>query len=93
MRFEWDPEKAAKNLKDHGISFDEARSVFDDAFNVEFYDPDHSDDEHRFIVVGHSSSGKLLFISFTERGEMIRIISAREPTPRERRDYENERFE
>ncbi|MBK9156197.1 MAG: BrnT family toxin [Chloracidobacterium sp.] len=87
------PVKAERNFRDHLVSFEEAKTVFEDEFNVEFYDPDHSDDEHRFIVIGHSNSGKLLFISFTERGEMIRIISAREATPQEARDYGNERFE
>ncbi|MCC7308245.1 MAG: BrnT family toxin [Acidobacteria bacterium] len=93
MQFDWDPDKAARNLKDHQISFEEAQTVFDDTFNIEFYDPEHSDDEHRFIVVGRSRSGRLLLISFTERGEMIRIISARVATPKESRDYGNERFE
>lgn len=93
MKFDWDPKKARSNQKNHRVSFEEAQTVFSDSFNIEFYDPDHSDEEHRFILVGHSNLGRLLFISFTERGNEVRIISAREATSREQRDYENGRFE
>ena len=88
MAFEWDKNKAANNLEKHGVSFGEAQTVFDDPFFVDFYDPDHSFDEHRFIIIGLSASGRLLLVSYTERGENIRLISARETTAAEQRDYE-----
>ncbi len=88
MTFEWDAEKAAKNLAKHGVSFDEAKTVFEDPLYVDFYDPEHSVIEHRYIIIGESRLGRLLIASFTERGEIIRIISARELTPSEREAYE-----
>ncbi len=88
MEFEWDEKKAADNLADHGVSFEEAKTVFDDQLYVDFYDPDHSFGEHRFIIMGESRQGRLLLVSYTERGENIRLISARELTPAERRQYE-----
>ena len=88
MPFEWDPAKAAANLLTHGVSFDEAKTVFDDPLYVDFYDPDHSLDEHRYIIIGVSQPGRLLMVSYTERGDSIRIISSREVTQKERRDYE-----
>lgn len=93
MKFEWDKEKAESNLKKHGISFDEAVSAFDDLFNVDLFDPKHSEDENRFILVGHSENERILIVSYAERGDKIRIITARKVTSKERRDYENERFE
>jgi uncharacterized protein len=90
MRFEWDLVKAAANLSTHEVSFDEAKTVFDDPLYVDFYDPDHSEDEHRYIIIGESERGRLLMVSYTERGDIIRIISSREVTPRERRDYEED---
>ena len=93
MQFDWDPEKAERNLSDHGISFDEAQTAFEDFFCVEFFDPDHSYDEQRFILIGQSSELRTLFISYAERENRIRIISARKATPKERRDYEFGRFE
>jgi uncharacterized DUF497 family protein len=90
MEFKWDKKKAALNLADHGVSFDEAKTVFDDPLYVDFYDPDHSIDEHRFIIMGRSQQGRLLIASYTERGDIIRLISARELTPAERRKYEEE---
>jgi uncharacterized DUF497 family protein len=88
MQFEWDSSKAAANLSKHGVSFDEARSVFDDPLYVDFYDPDHSDQEHRYIIIGQSPQGRLLMVSYTERDDTIRIISSREVTPTEREAYE-----
>ncbi len=75
MEFEWDPNKAASNLRKHGVSFQEAASVFADPLSVTVPDPDHSMQEDRFIVVGTSTRSRLLMVSFAERGERIRIIS------------------
>ena len=91
MEFEWDPEKAAGNLAKHGVGFIEASSIFADPFELTLADPGHSGDEFRFISLGTSSGGRLLVVSYTERGTRIRIISAREATPRERRQYESEK--
>ena len=88
MNYEWDENKAALNLVKHGVSFDEAVTVFDDPLYVDFYDPDHSYEEHRFILLGQSINGRLLFVSYMERNDTIRIISAREATPSERKAYE-----
>ncbi len=88
MVFEWDADKATKNLSKHGVSFDEARTVFNDPLYIDFYDPDHSDEEERYLVIGESSNGRLLIVSYTERGDAVRLISAREATPAERKDYE-----
>ena len=88
MEFKWDRKKAARNLADHGVSFDEAKTVFDDPLYVDFYDPGHSYDEQRFIIIGQSRQGRLLIASYTERGGTTRLISARELTPAERRKYE-----
>ena len=88
MRFEWDSAKAARNLRKHGVSFEEAVSVFYDPLAATGADPDHSEDEERFVTFGVSSAGRLLVVSHTERGEAIPIISARAATPSERRIYE-----
>jgi uncharacterized protein len=88
MNFEWDPRKAEINLQKHGVSFAEAGTVFGDDLAITVPDPDHSDDEERYITVGWSSNRKLLMVSHTERGDNIRIISARTLTPRERKAYE-----
>lgn len=88
MRFEWDEDKAAANLAKHGVSFGEAETVFADPLYVDFYDPDHSDDEHRYIVIGESNQGRLLIVSYTERDEITRLISAREVMRSEREAYE-----
>ncbi|HEX8267232.1 MAG TPA: BrnT family toxin [Pyrinomonadaceae bacterium] len=93
MEFDWDAEKEESNLKKHGVTFDEARTVFDDLFYVDLYDPAHSENEHRFLIVGESNQKRLLIVSYTERNEKVRIISARELTPKERRNYEQGRFE
>lgn len=88
MEFEWDPGKAAENLRKHQVSFNEASTVFGDHFSATASDPDHSVDEHRFITVGWSKQGRLLMVAHTERRERIRIISARELTRREKTAYE-----
>jgi uncharacterized DUF497 family protein len=86
--FEWDPNKPSANVQKHGVTFEEAAAVFRDDFSVTAADPDNSIDEERFITVGMSSQNRLLMIAHAERGERIRIISARPLTPRERRQYE-----
>lgn len=88
MDYEWDDGKAKVNLEKHGVSFDESKTVFDDPLYVDFYDPDHSHDEHRYIIIGESSRGRLLLVSYTERGGTLRLISSREATPAERQVYE-----
>lgn len=88
MAFEWDFDKAVTNLVKHGVSFEEANTVFDDPLYVDFYDLDHSDDEHRYIMIGMSEQNRLLLVAYTERGDVIRLISAREATKAERRAYE-----
>ena len=88
MRFEWDEAKAVANIVKRGISFEEAVTVFNDPLYVDFYDPRHSQVEHRYIIIGKSKNGVMLIVSYTERGEIIRPISARKLTPRERYDYE-----
>lgn len=89
LEFEWDPAKADQNLKDHDeVSFDEATTVLRDTLSITIADPDHSDSENRFIDVGMSHRGRLLVVSYTERGDKIRIISARRATRAERTNYE-----
>jgi uncharacterized DUF497 family protein len=88
VRFEWDSTKAAKNLRKHRVSFEDASSVFYDPLAVTGSDPDHSEIEERLITFGRSSAGQLLVVSHTERGETIRIVSARKATHQERQIYE-----
>jgi hypothetical protein len=88
LLFRWDPGKARANEAKHGVSFDEAMTVFGDPLGRIFDDPDHSIDEHGEILLGHSSRGRLLVVCFTERRPVIRIFSARPATGWERRDYE-----
>ena len=90
MDFEWDPEKGEVNLERHGVAFNEAVTVFGDPLEVTISDPDHSEDERRFLSLGKSDAGRLLVVAYTERGTRIRIISARETTARERRAYEGD---
>lgn len=92
LTFEWDDEKAASNLAKHGVSFEEAETVFADPLAGIGPDPDHSVREQREIAAGLSAAGRLLLVSFMERRGAIRIISARELTPPERRLYEEESF-
>ena len=91
IRFEWDKEKARENAKKHGVTFEEAATVFGDPLARIHDDPDHSQTERREIIVGHSSHGRLLLIAFTERKSATRLISARETTSQEREDYEEAR--
>ena len=86
--FEWDPQKAASNLNEHGVSFEEAITVFGDLLSMNMSDPDHSEGERRFIVLGHSARSRLIVVSYTERPPRTRIISARLATSRERDQYE-----
>jgi uncharacterized protein len=88
IEFEWDKQKAESNLSKHDISFEEAQTVFDDPLYVDFYDPDHSQKEHRYILIGESSKSRILLISYTERGDKIRIISARQVTKQELKAYQ-----
>lgn len=90
MEFEWDPSKAGENLREHGVPFSEAMTVFGDPHAKTFYDPDHSDYEERYVSVGLSQRGRVLFVSHTERGDKTRIISARISTKKERKSYEEE---
>ena len=88
MKFEWDPRNAAANLKKHGVSFEEATSVFYDPFSATLDDPDHSVAEHRLITIGYSSHGRLLVVAHTERHNTLRIINARLATAHERKRHE-----
>ena len=90
MYFDWDKNKAAGNLTKHKVSFEEAATVFGNPLSDTFDDPDHSIEERRFLIIGHSEKGKLLFVSHTDDGETIRIINARELTRGEREAYEQE---
>lgn len=88
MEFEWNPDKAARNLAKHRVAFAEAATVFGDPMAITFYDPDHSDDEDRYLTFGCSTEGRLLVVSHTDRGKRNRIISARVATRREGKIYE-----
>ena len=89
MRFEWDPKKAASNIRKHGISFDEAVTVFKDPLAFIFDDTAHSEQEHREIIIGMSTLRKMILVCFVERIEnTVRIISARSATRQEIKDYE-----
>jgi len=87
MQFAWSLRKAATNLAAHGVSFEEAQTCFYDPFQIAFYDPDHSDHEDRELLIGHSNRGRLLLVSYTLRGQTIRLISARKATRTEARAY------
>ena len=88
MRFEWDRVKAARNRATHGVSFEEAATVFRDPLSATAADPDHSLDEERFVTFGVSTRGRLLVVATAERSDTIRIISARPVTAGERTIYE-----
>ena len=92
MEFEWDTSKAALNLNKHSVSFAEAQTVFDNPLAFIFEDEVHSITEHREIIIGHSYLNRLLLVSFTERPNAIRIISARLANRKEREDYEQNTF-
>ncbi len=85
--FEWDPQKAADNAQKHGVAFEEARTIFNDRRSLTAYDPDHSRDEDRFLTIGMSDEGRVLLVVHTDRGESIRLISARLATRTERSWY------
>jgi uncharacterized DUF497 family protein len=89
LTFQWDKHKAQTNLAKHGISFQEAATVFGDSLSVTIPDPDHSATEDRFVIVGHSHRRRLLVVIFVERGDSIRVISARRATKNERTVYED----
>jgi len=87
--FEWDDDKAERNKQKHSVSFEEASTVFNDPFARYDYDPDHSINEDRLILIGYSYKNRLLFVSYTDRGDKIRIISSRLATKQERMLYES----
>jgi len=89
--FEWNEDKAEKNFRKHNVAFEEAATIFDDPFFIIFKDPAHSFRELRFIIIGMSDKLRPLFVSFVEQESRTRIISARELTAKERKDYENKR--
>jgi hypothetical protein len=88
LSFEWDFEKAARNIAKHGVSFQEAETVFGDPLGRIVMDPRHSEEEDRYVLLGLSRRRRLLAVMFTERAQRVRIISARKAAPRERIDYE-----
>ena len=88
LEFEWEPDKAARNLRKHTVSFQEAATVLGDETGATVYDPDHSEAEDRFLTIGYSNRGRLLIVSHIDRGNRIRIISARPLKPSEQRQYE-----
>ncbi len=90
LEFEWDLRKANRNQSKHGISFEEAATVFGDPRAITYFDPNHSEQEDRFLTFGHSSAGRLQVVSHTDRDQRIRIINARKLTRRERNQYEEE---
>jgi hypothetical protein len=90
IEFEWDTDKAKLNLRKHGVAFKEAASVFKDPLSITIDDPDHSEEEERFIIIGLSDAGRLLIVAHTNRGGRTRIINARELTRSEREAYEEE---
>jgi hypothetical protein len=88
LLFEWDPKKAKANLAIHGISFDEASTAFRDILALTIYDPLHSEEEDRFVLIGNSHKDRLLVVVHTEKGDNIRLISARKASKKERKQYE-----
>ena len=90
MQFEWDDRKAGRNLSRHRVSFAEAQTVFRDPLARIDNDPDHSLEENREIIIGYSAASRLLLVSFVQRGETIRIISARKANTKERHRHEEE---
>ena len=88
LLFEWDPNKAKENLEIHGVSFDEASTAFRDTLSLAIYDPLHSEEEDRFVLIGNSHKDRLLVVVHTERGDNIRLISARKASKKERKQYE-----
>ena len=91
VEFEWNPDKEQANVEKHGVDFTEAATVFGDPLELTIADPDHSVGESRFLSMGLSSLNRILVVSYTEREERIRIVSARVAAPKERRQYESGR--
>jgi uncharacterized DUF497 family protein len=91
LTFELDQEKSRGNLQKHGVSFEEAKTVFNDPLAMTIGDPDHSSREDRYIDMGMSSQGRILMVWYTERGPNMRIIGSRKATPSQRRQYEEDR--
>lgn len=89
MEFEWNPDKEQSNVEKHGVDFTEAATVFGDPLELTIADPDHSVGESRFLNMGLSSLNRILVVSYTERENRIRIVSARVAAPKERRQYES----
>jgi uncharacterized protein len=89
VEFDWDPDKERSNIEKHGVDFTEAATVFGDPLELTIPDPDHSTGEFRFLSLGHSVLNRILVVSYTEREDRIRIISARTASPKERRQYES----
>ena len=89
--FEWDEDKARRNELKHGVAFEEAKTIFNDPFAVTVPDPDHSEEEERWLDIGLSAEGRLLVVWYTERGESIRVIGSRKATKKEEREYTHER--
>lgn len=90
LEFEWDINKAQKNLQKHNVAFNEAATIFSNGLSITIYDPDHSEVEDRYLTIGISTSGRFLIVSHMDRHGKIRIISARELNKKERREYEKE---
>ena len=88
LKFEWSPDKARSNFAKHGVSFDEAATVFQDVLSIAISDPLHSEDEERFVLIGCSYLNRVVVVVHTERGDGVRMISARKATKRERSRYE-----
>jgi uncharacterized protein len=87
LSFSWDPRKAVSNARKHGVTFLEAATAFADPLSMTIVDPDHSHDEERFVLLGESHRGRLLVVVHTDRGDAVRLISARIARPAERRDH------
>lgn len=92
LTFEWHEEKAKENLRKHKVSFEDAKTVFNDPLSITIADPEHSADEDRYVDIGLSTKGQILVVVYTERGSNIRIISCRKATNAERRTYERRDF-
>jgi len=90
LQFIWDREKAAANLRKHGVDFEDAATAFGDPLSITIPDPDHSAGEERWLLVGESRAGRVLVVAHTERGDEIRLITARPATRRERQTYEED---
>lgn len=90
--FEWDRQKAETNLRKHGVSFEEAQTVFTDPLAITLFDPDHSENEERFIDIGMSDNQRVLVVGYMERGQRIRLINARQASAGECKQYEEETY-